>query len=215
MQLASLTGSLRALRQQTLALDQLGAHDLPDTFGGSVREVGLLARKLVSAHGPYAVLLVSVQCRGCAQADAREQALFPDRATVRYRSYCWTNEDIERYVAYRQGDTAALLEDVNDDLLGELQAAEQELLEYLRELGMTPFVPASASPRAGTQEGLRRLLGQGSRMMASARVLWRRLGERRARELARASEEQARHTARQDAFACYDAFKTALGLLRW
>lgn len=215
MQLVSLTSSLRALRHQPLSLGQLAPPELPNTFDVSLREVSLLARKLVSAHGPYAVVLVSVQCLGRAQADVRERALVPERVIVQYRPYCWTNEDIERFVVYQQGDNATLLEEVSGDLLQHLQAAEQELLEYLRELGISAFLRSPEPHPAAAPDGLQRALGRAVGIIAKARDMWQWRSQQEARAVAREAEERATRAARTDAFACYTAFKKEYGLLTW
>ena len=73
-QLIALFDVSRDSRPRSLVfLGQLELPELPSTFDVSLREVSLLARKLVSAHGPYAVVLVSVQCLGHAHTGARER----------------------------------------------------------------------------------------------------------------------------------------------
>ncbi|MGD0088302.1 MAG: hypothetical protein ABSE73_00085 [Planctomycetota bacterium] len=215
LQLASLTTSLRALRRQNLSLGQLDLPELPGTFEVRLRAVDLLARKLVSARGPYAVVLVSIQCLGRAQANARERAPVPERVIVQYRAYCWTDEDIEHYIAYRQGDDVALFEEVSGDLWQQLLAVEQDLMVYLRELGITAFLRKPQPTIAAPPDGLQRALGRAVGIIAKARAVWQWRSRKTVQAAAREAEERATRAARKDAFACYNTLKKQYGLPTW
>jgi len=217
-QLAYLMPHLRALRWQALAIDQSGSPELPSTFEVTLREIELLARRQVSQAGPHAVVLVSLQFLIYVPRGMGTQHGVPrvGRVVAQYRSYCWTDDDIKRYVAYRQGESLDLLDAVSDDLRQQLSAFEAAAADYLHEIGASPLLPVSgaASPSGitGMAKGIPERL---ARAAGWARVLLQRLVSRSTREEARVAEELAGLAARKDAFACYNSFKKAHGLLTW
>ena len=123
--------------------------ELISSFEGALMEIEFLARKpsqkwengKSSIKKPMPVILATFSYRVKPQlqfqADSYQNrgAIHVGRVEVSLRTYGWTQEDIESYMAYREQETLELLALVDQSVQDAMDALGDELKKYLREAG--------------------------------------------------------------------------------
>jgi hypothetical protein len=207
---------LRTLRRQAMTIDRSESPELPSMFDATLNETELLAKKRVSSNGPYAVVLVSLQFLTRPPQKPAYGLLRPSSVTAQWRAYCWSDDDIARFIGFRQSPDLDLLGEASEELRRQLSSIDEELSGYLREAGVLPPSPAPPEVHGNSwAEEIRSIFDPLSSVADGLLSAIRWLTSRRESAAEREAEELAARTAKHDAWAAYKAFKTAHGMLTW
>ena len=63
------------------------------------------------------------------------------RATIDFRAYAWTKQDIDNYIHIRESENMELLSTIDESVKAAMEALGDELVNYLREAGETKLLP--------------------------------------------------------------------------
>jgi hypothetical protein len=114
--------------------------ELISSFEGAMMEIEFLAKKAAS-KGVHPVIIASFNYRVkpqlSFQADSYQNrgAVHVGRVEFSLRSYGWTQEQIDKYIKYREQETLELIEMVDSSVKDAMEALGKELMDYLKEAG--------------------------------------------------------------------------------
>ncbi len=116
--------------------------ELISSFEGALMEIEILAKKAAPPKGVHPVVLTTFNYRVSPQMAFRAEggnqgAVHVGRIEVSCRAYGWTQEDIDKYLQYREEETMELLELVDSSVKDAMDALGKDLREYLKESGET------------------------------------------------------------------------------
>ena len=126
---------------------------LISSFEGALMEIEFLARKASRKGGPAATLLATFRYRVRPQlqfqAEYQRGAVHVGRVEFTLRTYGWTDDQVKKYLQYREKETLQLIGMVDSSLKDALDALGDELLQYLKEAGedVAPLHPKKAEER--------------------------------------------------------------------
>ena len=221
LELTQVRPYLCALRRQTAATNGTEKVQLLSAFDSILTDVELLAKKKLQADR-YAVLLITLQftTRPPPARPSGEKIFSPSSVVVQYRAYCWDDEEIGRYLAYRQGEGLDLLAEVSGELSQQLSAVEKDLTAYLREAGVlaaqqvsdSVHPPSWIEQAKGSVRGIFEPLNDG---IAGFQILLHALSFGTKESDRHVVDENLVRAIRKDAYACYKIFKQAHGMVTW
>lgn len=123
--------------------------DLVSAFEGSIVEIEFLARrKLKPNHDYYAVALIKFWFRTAPKMDYHQQEyqhkgpIHVGKLIIDFRSYAWTQKDIENYLKMREQESFELLGDIDSSVKAAMESLGDELRQYLVEAGETDLLPS-------------------------------------------------------------------------
>ncbi len=129
---------LRNVQKLSSPVDE-SSPELISSFEGALMEIEFLARKAVDGNKPTSTMLITFRYRVKPQlqfqAEYQRGAVHVGRVEFTIRAYGWTEEEVKKYVKYREQETLELLGMVDSSLKDALEALGDELLDYLKEAG--------------------------------------------------------------------------------
>ena len=132
---------MKNLRRLTPDMQKSDTPDIVGAFEGSIVEVEFLGRQLPDGNSKYhAVVLVHLEHRTRPelkfQAEGFQRGpVHAGRVTVSFRSYAWTNHDVENYIKMREEENLELLQLADGTLKAAMDALGDDLKRYLIEEG--------------------------------------------------------------------------------
>jgi len=219
---------LKNIRRLTMSQSKADTADLIGAFEGSMIEMEFIAAK-PGAGDFYSVVLVNFDCRTRPTMSFHQEGyqqrgpIHTGRIVINWRSYAWTNEQIENYVKMRNEESLKLLTDIDESVKAAMEALGDDLMKYLEEAGETKIPkyeePAEAKkptvfdPFASVFKGAGELFG------AFLPVNKKTNKQKKKKKVDKFKiDKQKKETlkeSRRSMWNCYDKYKKAHGMLSW
>lgn len=127
---------LRNVRRLNLDLSKTDTADIISAFEGSMVEIEIILKRKPKQDSKYnAVVLCHWDYRTRPQLtyaqEYQRQPIHVGRADMVLRGYVWTDEDLERYIAYRRHEDFAMLMSIEESIKEAVEGLGDKLREYL------------------------------------------------------------------------------------
>ena len=128
--------------------------DLVSAFEGSIVEIEFLARRKVKPKSDYyAVGLIHFWFRTTPKMDYHQQEyqhkgpIHAGKLMIDFRTYAWTQQDIDNYLHMREQESFDLLGDIDSSVKAAMDSLGDELRDYLAEAGEKKLLPSEAEKK--------------------------------------------------------------------
>jgi hypothetical protein len=121
--------------------------DLVSAFEGSIVEIEFLAKRKTKNSDYNSVALIKFWFRTTPKMDYHQQEyqnkgpIHVGKLIIDFRSYAWTDQDIENYLNMREQESFELLGDIDSSVKAAMESLGDELKEYLIEAGEKNLLP--------------------------------------------------------------------------
>ena len=222
---------LKNIRRLTMSQSKQDTADLITAFEGSMIEMEFVAAR--PGSGNYnSVIIVNFDCRTRPtmsyhqEGYAQRGPIHTGRSVINWRSYAWTDKQIDNYIRMRNEESLKLLSDIDDSLKSAMEAMGDDLMNYLEEAGETKIPETLKEVSTGVKRSSMfqpfTSVAKGAGELTKAffpRKEKRPKKEKRPRKKdkwkAKQNYDKTLVMSRTFMWNCYDKYKKAHGMLTW
>jgi hypothetical protein len=220
---------LKHIEKLTSSTANLGRADIVSSFEGSMIELEFLAQKMAASGNKqvYTCVLMSFEYRTKPELSFAKEGGFHrgpihvGQTAITWRSYAWTQKQIDAYVKMREDADLELLKSIDSSLKDAMEALGEDLKKYLRETEMElkekkEGKPEVKKPMGPSMWGPFGEIGKGFKDMVGAFLPAVKSGDGAKEEAPPKSEfDAAGGAAKFFTWQNYKLFKKAHGMLTW
>lgn len=215
---------LHHVKRLNMDKERIDSADLVGAFEGSIVEVEILGKQMPKGNKKtYACILYNMTYRTAPQMsfsrEGRHQGpIHVGRVECTWRSYAWTQEDIERYKSMREMEAFQLLGEIDQSIRESMAGVSESLHEYLKEAGeIVHEVPEKKEEKKKKEIKYPSLLEEFGLKDAyeDLKNLFKPKPKDKEKEKAKEEADAAKKAATIAAWIHYENFKKANQLLTW